>query len=699
MYESNEDMARNAEKMYQIARFPRALSLRVLRWKPLMAFEDIFENKMDNQKNKEKRNYCSWTSEDMDHAITAYKENHCGFNECCRRYNIPKPTFRRHLHSLNKKANDEVQCMGRSTVFDAKIERDLAEHILRFNENKQMAGKAWYYAFMKRHNFLSLRQPEKISMARASGFNKKNVYAFFDILERCVDENGFTALTIFNVDESGFSTVQKRNQKIIAQKGKHQVGGIASGERGINTTIVCCTSAAGQCIPPMIIFKRKRMAPELAIGAPPGSIVTISDTGYINTELFVKWLYHFIEYVKPSPEKRWLLLLDGHTTHSKNLEALILARTHGVVLLQLPGHTTHRLQPLDVSFFKPMETYFSHEVEKFLRCNPGMTVSQYNMTALLSEAFAKTANISTIANGFKRSGIWPVDRTVFTESDFVAASSLLEEESSNSDVPELDNEAAPENNENQIDSSVDNDESLEENRRESVDNTQQIQTNNMHLEVSIAEICPSTPYKDQLESQQTQRKNKAKQVKKQNLTPSTSSYAIETPCSSKVTSKAKAILESNVRIEYNENDWFCFICEENLVEDMVQCLTCIAPTVELFSDDDIVEIQFEVMKTIRDIKNRQQPLHSVQSQQSQLNQQHCSNQIYPASTLTSGPSDFPRRKTQYSTQPYGYTTGPPSVTITTLARPNSQCSSAGQHSQYNSSEYIPSPSQPTIEDF
>nr|CAI5838651.1 unnamed protein product [Callosobruchus analis] len=53
--------------------------------------------------------------------------------------------------------------------------------------------------------------------------------------------------------------------------------------------------------------------------------------------------------------KKALLLLDGHTTHSKNLNAILLAREHGVVLLQLPGHTTNRLQPFDVSLFKPME--------------------------------------------------------------------------------------------------------------------------------------------------------------------------------------------------------------------------------------------------------------------------------------------------------------------------------------------------------
>ncbi|KAH1028787.1 hypothetical protein HUJ05_002118 [Dendroctonus ponderosae] len=80
----------------------------------------------------------------------------------------------------------------------------------------------------------------------------------------------------------------------------------------------------------LLTVQRKRFKEELLIGAPPGSIVTISDTGHINSELFVRWLNYFIETVKPSPEATVLLLLDGHSTHSKNLRALRIARENGI---------------------------------------------------------------------------------------------------------------------------------------------------------------------------------------------------------------------------------------------------------------------------------------------------------------------------------------------------------------------------------
>lgn len=85
-------------------------------------------------------------------------------------------------------------------------------HSNPFNKEKCIAGKKWYYAFKKRHPNLSLRQPENISVARARGFNSETV---FDVLGKVVDKNEPNALKIYNVDESGFTTVQKEsNQRL-----------------------------------------------------------------------------------------------------------------------------------------------------------------------------------------------------------------------------------------------------------------------------------------------------------------------------------------------------------------------------------------------------------------------------------------------------------------------------------------------------
>lgn len=70
-------------------------------------------------------------------------------------------------------------------------------------------------------------------------------------------------------------------------------------------------------------------------------------------DIFALWLEHFIKEINPSATRKVLLLLDGHKSHTHNLKALERASECGVTMLSLPPHTSHHLQPLDVSFFKP----------------------------------------------------------------------------------------------------------------------------------------------------------------------------------------------------------------------------------------------------------------------------------------------------------------------------------------------------------
>jgi hypothetical protein len=171
-------------------------------------------------------------------------------------------------------------------------------------------------------------------------FSKEKVDKLFDVLTKITDQNNIDASRIYNMDETGLSTVQKP-QKILPRKGKHQVGAITSGERGTITTCVCCMSASGNYVPPMLIFKRMRMKNELKRGAAPGTQFTCSENGWITSEIFVKWLEHLIFSAKPTADKKVLLILDGHATHTKNLDANNLAMQNDIIMLSLPAYTTH----------------------------------------------------------------------------------------------------------------------------------------------------------------------------------------------------------------------------------------------------------------------------------------------------------------------------------------------------------------------
>ncbi|KAJ8884772.1 hypothetical protein PR048_010968 [Dryococelus australis] len=127
--------------------------------------------------------------------------------------------------------------------------------------NHEIASYAWLKGFLHHHKELSLRSPQATSLGRVTAFNKTTVADFYSNIKD----------VIFNIDETGFTTVHKPG-KIISFKGKKQVGKVTSGKRGTFVMVCCAISAIGTAVPPVFVFPHVRVAELLKTGAPPGSL-------------------------------------------------------------------------------------------------------------------------------------------------------------------------------------------------------------------------------------------------------------------------------------------------------------------------------------------------------------------------------------------------------------------------------------------
>ena len=91
-----------------------------------------------------------------------------------------------------------------------------------FNTETNMAGYDWLQSFLVECK-LSLRTPEATSIARALAFNKVEVGLFFRNQKQVRLENNFSPHRIYNVDESGLSTVPTKLPKVLSPTGTRRV--------------------------------------------------------------------------------------------------------------------------------------------------------------------------------------------------------------------------------------------------------------------------------------------------------------------------------------------------------------------------------------------------------------------------------------------------------------------------------------------
>jgi len=393
-----------------------------------------------------KTSRASYGSTALSSALKAL-ENGQPLKATARQYGIPAKTLRRHRDDKVKQPG--VSVLGRhKCVFPPEYEDMLVRHILAmenafyglttmdirrlafdlaermnlhhpFSKNLKLAGSEWLRSFLKRHPQLSLRAPQATSISRIVGFNKPKVDRFFSLYGDELSKCQFQAKDIWNMDESGITNVHTP-AKVVASKGRRQISKVTSGEKGRTVTVVCCMSAGGSFIPPMMIFPRKRMLDLLLKGSPPGTIGAASPNGWTDNTLFIQWLRHFMQHTKCSKEEPCILIMDGHQSH-KSLEAIELAREHGVIMVTLPPHCTHRMQPLDRTFFKSLKMNYNAACDDWMRCHPGRRISFFEMAELFHRAYAKSATHEKAVHGFECTGLWPYNSQLFSAEDFEAA--------------------------------------------------------------------------------------------------------------------------------------------------------------------------------------------------------------------------------------------------------------------------------------
>ncbi|XP_060859770.1 uncharacterized protein LOC132936968 [Metopolophium dirhodum] len=390
-------------------------------------------------RNRDKTTYRSSTSErTMEKAALLCLDNLMSEQSAAKKFNISHVKLNRYIekfkcHRGTGSYLPAFSYQPPNKIFDYFQEKQLADYVkfsadMYFGLNSINIGKLayeysvkldltvpnswkqnnvadldWITAFLERNPSLFICFPKVINISRAINFNPENLKNFMDKYESILLKYKFQAHNIYNMEKIGVSFVQKTG-KIVASRGNKHNKPITSGK--ISTvTMYLAINAAGNFIPPMHILSK-----------------AAHNLNCMQGVEFLKILKKFTKYVRPSVDKKVLILLDNHESHLC-LPVIDFCKEVGILLLSFPPHGFGKLQPLNRSVYRPFNQFLNKNISAWIKNNPGIKLRTHDVALVSSStsALVSAATPQNIINGFSMTGIWPLDRDAFTKDTFTPA--------------------------------------------------------------------------------------------------------------------------------------------------------------------------------------------------------------------------------------------------------------------------------------
>nr|CCA18230.1 hypothetical protein ALNC14_043730 [Albugo laibachii Nc14] len=274
--------------------------------------------------------------------------------------------------------------VGREQIIQKANE--IHHHLHGSTRSTKNLTAGWYRRFRKRHPELADRVAQKVSRARDS-VSVADLRRLLHKLAKLVIEHKLQPSQIFNMDEAGFES-RSNTRKVVAIRGSSNVHTNIP-ETSFHLSFVAAVAACGFAVPPHFIVPGmhvpRKILNECTV---EGAAITTAAKGFINGDIFLKWIDHFASSVPASVPRPILFICDGCSSHIR-LDTVEHCERSQVLLVCLPPNATHLVQPLDVAVLHP-----------FKRESAVRTASK----AFVEHVTGKQRNIK---NGFAATGLFP----------------------------------------------------------------------------------------------------------------------------------------------------------------------------------------------------------------------------------------------------------------------------------------------------
>jgi hypothetical protein len=267
-------------------------------------------------------------------------------------------------------------------------------------------GKNWVARWINRQSELQTKWNRKFNSQRAKCEDPVKISAWFKLVQETRVAYGILDADTYNFDETGFMMGVAGTSKVVTSADKiGRAIDVQPGNRDWVTAIECI-NASGWCLPPFIILAAKLHQAEWYSNIQRDWVIGLSDNGWTNDALGLAWVQHFNRYTEARTTGAYrLLILDGHGSHSTP-EFDQFCTEHKIITLCMPPHTSHLLQPLDVSCYSPLKSAYGHEIGQLARLRV-FHVDKDEFLYVYPRVRAQILSEQSIQSGFRATGLIP----------------------------------------------------------------------------------------------------------------------------------------------------------------------------------------------------------------------------------------------------------------------------------------------------
>ncbi len=360
-------------------------------------------------------------------AMSAFQSGQCAsISAAAMAYNVPKTTLLRRIHggtaredytptNKNLTSTEELVLVRDILKLDAQglsptisLVREMADTICRAR-GAPGVGVRWANKFVRRTPALQIRLGRTYECQRRLCEDPQVIGGWFGLVKNTINKYGILPEDTYNFDETGFQMGQISPSMVVTATDRQ---GRPKQIKPTNTqwvTLIQGACADGSTIPPFLVFKGQEFNNTwFHQGLPPTWTFSVSPNGWTSNQIGLQWIQHFERHTRSKTigSKR-LLVLDNHGSHTTP-EFRSFCESNSIILLWMPPHSSHLLQPLDVGCFGPLKTAFSKQNQDLIK-NHIFHVTKEDFLATFHTAFLASFNQSNIQAGFRGSGLHPFD--------------------------------------------------------------------------------------------------------------------------------------------------------------------------------------------------------------------------------------------------------------------------------------------------